>query len=82
MDLPKLDFPYLRDQIVGVDSSFETAFGQRMLVCCDYTASGRTLGFVEEYLWGLQRHYANTHTEDDVTGRSMTQLLHQAEQAI
>jgi selenocysteine lyase/cysteine desulfurase len=82
MDLPKLDFPYLRDQIVGVDSSFETAFGQRMLVYCDYTASGRTLGFVEEYLWGLQRHYANTHTEDDITGRSMTQLLHQAEQAI
>lgn len=82
MDLPKLDFPYLRDQIVGVDSSFETAFGQRMMVYCDYTASGRTLRFVEDYLRGLQRHYANTHTEDDITGRSMTQLLHQAEEAI
>ena len=48
MDLPKLEFPYLRDQIVGVDASFETAFGHRMMIYCDYTASGRTLNFVEE----------------------------------
>ena len=82
MDLPKLEFRYLRDQIVGVDASFETAFGQRMLIYCDYTASGRTLAFIEDYLRGLQRHYANTHTEDDITGRSMTQLLHQAEESI
>ncbi len=82
MPAPKLDFAYLRSQIVGVDSSFTTPFGQRMLVYCDYTASGRTLRFVEEYLQGLQRHYANTHTEDDVTGRSMTRLLHEAEHTI
>ncbi len=82
MDLPHLDFSYLREQIVGVDSSFDTPFGQRMLIYCDYTASGRGLRFIEEYLMGLQRHYANTHTEDDVTGRSMTQLLHEAESAI
>jgi selenocysteine lyase/cysteine desulfurase len=30
----------------------------------------------------LQRTYANTHTEDDVTGRSMTRLLHEAERSI
>ena len=77
-----LDFGYLRSQIVGVDSSFPTPFGQRLLVYCDYTASGRTLRFIEEYLLGLQRHYANTHTEDDVTGRSMTRLLHEAERTI
>jgi selenocysteine lyase/cysteine desulfurase len=82
MDLPQLELKYLRDQIVGIDSSVATPFGDRMLVYCDYTASGRTLGFVEDYLRGLQRHYANTHTEDDITGRSMTQLLHQAEDAI
>jgi selenocysteine lyase/cysteine desulfurase len=33
-------------------------------------------------LQGLQRVYANTHTEDDITGRSMSQLLHEAEEAI
>ncbi len=79
---PRLEFNYLRQQIVGVDSTFDTPFGPRLLVYCDYTASGRCLRFVEEYLQGLQRNYANTHTEDDITGRSMTQLLHEAEEAI
>jgi selenocysteine lyase/cysteine desulfurase len=78
----KLDPEFLRDQIVGVDSTFETPFGQRLMVYCDYTASGRCLRFVETYLQSLQRVYANTHTEDDITGRSMSQLLHEAETAI
>jgi len=73
---------FLRQQIIGIDSSFKTPFGERLMVYCDYTASGRCLGFVEKYLQSLQRNYANTHTEDDITGRSMTRLLHQAESAI
>jgi len=82
MSKAKLDPAYLRQQIVGVDSTFETPFGERLMVYCDYTASGRCLRFVESYLQGLQRVYANTHTEDDITGRSMSQLLHEAEEAI
>ena len=78
----KLSPAYLRQQIVGVDSTFETPFGERLMVYRDYTASGRCLRFVESYLQSLQRVYANTHTEDDITGRSMTQLLHEAEEAI
>ena len=82
MPAMRLDPAYLRDQIVGVDSTFETPFGQRLMVYCDYTASGRCLRFVESYLQSLQRVYANTHTEDDITGRSMSQLLFEAEEAI
>jgi selenocysteine lyase/cysteine desulfurase len=82
MNKKLLDPAYLREQIVGVDSTFETPFGERLMVYCDYTASGRCLRFVETYLQSLQRVYANTHTEDDITGRSMTQLLHEAEHAI
>jgi selenocysteine lyase/cysteine desulfurase len=77
-----LDPAFLRQQIVGVDSTFETPFGERLMVYCDYTASGRCLRFVESYLQSLQRIYANTHTEDDITGRSMSQLLHEAEATI
>ncbi len=77
-----LDPAYLRRQIIGVDSTIETPFGERLMVYCDYTASGRCLRFVETYLQGLQRIYANTHTEDDITGRSMSQLLHAAEASI
>ncbi len=82
MNLPSPDFGWLRSQVVGIDAPIDTAFGKRLLVYCDYTASGRCLLFIERYLLGLQRLYANTHTEDDITGRSMTQLLHEAEAAI
>src|SRR5512142_3372169 len=75
-------FDFLRRQIVGIDSSFDTPFGRRLMVYCDYTASGRCLHFVERYLQNLQRIYANTHTEDDLTGRSMSRLLHEAESTI
>ena len=73
---------YLRQNMIGVDAPFCTPFGQRMMLYGDYTASGRTLSFIEKYLMRLQRHYANTHTEDDMTGRSMTNLLHSAEETI
>ena len=82
MQARDLTFEYLREQVVGIDSSFETPFGGRLMTYCDYTASGRCLAFVERYLQGLQRVYANTHTEDDRTGRSMTQLLEEAEHSI
>ena len=45
-----LTFDFLRSQIVGIDSAFETPFGRRLMVYCDYTASGRCLLFVERYL--------------------------------
>ncbi len=82
MHLPEIDFEALRREIVGADASFDTPFGRRLMTYADYTASGRCLGFVERFLMRVQRIYANTHTEDDVSGRSMTRLLHQAQQAI
>lgn len=72
----------LRDEIVGIDATVPTPFGERLMVYCDYTASGRSLLFIEKYLLRLQRHYANSHTEDDITGRSMTRVLRQAERAV
>jgi selenocysteine lyase/cysteine desulfurase len=75
-------FAYLRGQIIGADAALKTPFGERLMVYGDYTASGRCLLFIENYLQILQRTYANTHTEDDTTGRNMTQLLHEAEAAI
>ena len=80
--VPIFTFEFLRSQLVGIDATFETPFGRRLMVYCDYTASGRCLAFVERYLQNLQRIYANTHTEDDLTGRSMSRLLHEAERTI
>ncbi|HLF31173.1 MAG TPA: aminotransferase class V-fold PLP-dependent enzyme [Xanthomonadales bacterium] len=77
-----LDFTFLRTQVIGADAPIETPFGQRLMVYADYTASGRCLTLVERYIQNLQRIYANTHTEDDISGRSMTHLLDEAEAAI
>lgn len=77
-----LDFGYLRQQTVGIDTTIRTPFGNRLMVYGDYTASGRCLDFVEEVIRGHQVSYANTHTEDDETGRITSMLLHQAEQII
>src|SRR5210317_1962289 len=78
----KLDFDFLRSQVIGADAPVTTPFGERLMVYGDYTASGRCLNVVERYLQNLQRIYANTHTEDDISGRSMTNLLHEAESHI
>ena len=77
-----LEFDFLRRELIGADARIQTAFGERLMVYADYTASGRCLCFVENYLRQLQRIYANSHTEDDLSGRSMTQLLREAESSI
>jgi selenocysteine lyase/cysteine desulfurase len=82
MEPPRIDLDWLRDQVIGADAPIETPFGRRPMVYCDYTASGRSLRFVERYLQRLLQTYANTHTEDDISGRSMSRLLHEAEAAI
>jgi selenocysteine lyase/cysteine desulfurase len=82
MTLPSLDFPSLRAQTVGVDTPVRTPFGERLLVYADFTASGRCLSFVEDYLREVAALYANSHTEDSLTGHATTHLLHEAERCI
>ena len=82
MDLPRLTPADLRAQTLGAGAVVATPYGERPMVYADYTASGRQLAFVEDYLRSLAPLYANSHTEDSVTGRSATALLHQAEAAI
>jgi len=72
----------LRKETLGYTYSFKTPFGQRFMTYADYIASGRNLRFLERYLLHIQESYANTHTEDDITGKSTTQLLHDAEDRI
>lgn len=82
MQLPGLTLPFLREQTLGADAPIQTPFGERLLVYADYTASGRCLGFVEDYCCQLATLYANSHTEDSLTGHAMTHVLHEAEDAI
>ncbi len=79
---PFLTLEEVRNAIIGQNFIFQTPYGMCLLTYADYTASGRSLKFIEQFLIKIQREYANTHTEDDVTGRHMTEILHQAETII
>ncbi len=72
----------IRKEIIGNDMVFKTPFGKRNLFYADYTASGRGLKFVENKIINILNSYANTHTEDDYSGKFMTELLHNAEEKI
>lgn len=73
---------WLRHEIIGRNDLFKTPIGKRPLVYADYTASGRGLYFIENYLQEILHFYANSHTDDDFTGKTMTGLLHEAEERI
>ena len=73
---------HVRKKIIGNDLLFETPYGLRNMFYADYTASGRGLSFIEEKLLRIQKSYANTHTEDDYSGKYLTGLFHQAETRI
>ena len=73
---------WLRQDIIGRNILFKTPFGKKPLVYADFTASGRCLFSIENYMLHLMQYYANTHTEDDFTGKTMTEILHKAERII
>ena len=72
----------IKNNIIGKDASIKTPFGERLMTYADYTASGRALSIVEDYLNHCMETYGNTHTEDDITGAESTFRLHQAEKII
>lgn len=73
----------IRHAVIGDRQRIRTPFGDKPLVYADYTASGRALGFIEDYIrQQVLPYYANTHTETSFTGAQTTALREQARQQI
>ena len=73
----------IRSSIVGDDAALEGPFGVRRVTYADYTASGRSLSFIETFIRDeVMPLYANTHTETSGTGRQTTQFRDDARQII
>ena len=76
-------FAHFRENVIGYDEHFDTAFGNQPLIYADWTASGRQYGPIEELLAReIAPYVGNTHTETTVTGSSMTMAYHRAKEII
>jgi len=73
----------IRRGVIGDDEVLVGPYGPRRVTYADWTASGRSLGFLEDAIRDrVLPRYANTHTESSGTGRHTTRLREQARQTI
>jgi selenocysteine lyase/cysteine desulfurase len=73
----------IRGSVIGEGAVIDGPFGQRRLVYADYTASGRSVGLVEDV---IREHvlpmYGNTHTDASAAGRQTTVFREDARRLI
>ena len=73
----------IRANVIGDDEAVVGPFGLRRVTYADYTASGRSLAFIEDFIReAVLPLYGNTHTESSGTGLQTTRFREDARRII
>lgn len=76
-------FKKFRENIIGIDQTFESPYGTKKIIYADWIASGRLYRPIEEKLTDRFGPFVgNTHTETSETGTLMTKAYHHAQRII